>query len=108
MGLLQNTTRPKVVNKMKFKMINNYWSNFGGAILGYTNCMHYLNLVGSEEILERLYYFLINELRADNACEDMNEYSVSSWCEFEDDYDEDCDDSDDEYQVMCVLKQLMC
>ena len=51
------------------------------------------------DILERLYYFLINELRDDNGCEDINKLSAKSWYEFEDDYDSDCEDSDDEYQV---------
>ena len=53
----------------------------------------------SYDILERLYYFLINELRDDNGCEDINKLSAKSWYEFEDDYDSDCEDSDDEYQV---------
>ena len=63
--------------------------------------------VSNAEILERIYYFLINELRDDNGCENLNELSVRSWCEFEDDYDEDCEDSDDEYQVINIAT-LMC
>ena len=55
--------------------------------------------MSSSEIVKRIYYFLINELRDDNGCENLNDLSVQSWCEFEDDYDEDCEDSDDEYQV---------
>ena len=60
-------------------------------------------LVSRAEIIERIYYFLINELRDDNGCENLNDLSVRSWCEFEDDYDEDCEDSDDEYQVKYIL-----
>ena len=63
-------------------------------------------LVSKAEIIERIYYFLINELRDDNGCENLNDLSVRSWCEFEDDYDEDCEDSDDEYQVTYILDRL--
>ena len=66
-----------------------------------------LPLVENWEILQRLYYFLINEMRDDNACEDMNQFSSRSWCEFEDDYDSDCDDSDDEYQVLAIPTYLL-
>ena len=59
----------------------------------------YIPLEESYDILERLYYFLINELRDDNGCEDINKLSAKSWYEFEDDYDSDCEDSDEEYQV---------
>ena len=55
------------------------------------------------EILERLYCFLINELRDDNGCEDINKLSAKSWYEFEDDYDSDCEDSDEEYQVQTKI-----
>ena len=58
-----------------------------------------ISLEESYDILDRLYYFLINELRDDNGCEDINKLSAKSWYEFEDDYDSDCEDSDEEYQV---------
>ena len=71
----------------------------------YDNSTHLLLfiLVSRAEIIQRIYYFLINELRDDNGCENLHDLSVRSWCEFEDDYDEDCEDSDDEYQVIYFL-----
>ena len=74
----------------------------------YNNSTLYLLfiLVSKAEIIERIYYFLINELRDDNGCENLNDLSVRSWCEFEDDYAEDCEDSDDEYQVTYILNRL--
>ena len=68
-----------------------------------TNFKKYIPLEEGYDILERLYYFLINELRDDNGCEDINKLSAKSWYEFEDDYDSDCEDSDDEYQVRTKL-----
>ena len=49
--------------------------------------------------MERLYCFCINELRESNGCENIDQLSTESWHEYIDDIDEDCSDSDDEYQV---------
>ena len=38
-------------------------------------------------------------MRDSNGCEDIDQLSTESWLEYIDDKDEDCSDSDDEYQV---------
>ena len=45
-------------------------------------------------------------MRDDNGCEDLDQLSVKSWCEFTDDYDRKCDDSEDEYQVAMSKKLI--
>ena len=45
-------------------------------------------------------------MRDDNGCEDLDQLSVKSWCEFKDDYDKNCDDSEDEYQVAISQKVI--
>ena len=47
-------------------------------------------------------------MRDDNGCEDLDQLSVKSWCEFKDDYDRNCDDSEDEYQVAMSKKFIPC
>ena len=39
-------------------------------------------------------------MRDDTGCEDVYKLSTKSWCEYIDDVDEECSDSDDEYQVL--------
>ena len=43
-------------------------------------------------------------MRDDNGCEDLDKLSAKSWCEFIDDYDRNCEDSEDEYQVAMSKK----